>query len=738
MASQTGSPTSSDFADQLTYLRADAFKVIVAVTALAGYLWLLRTVWPLVGQRTPPEAWFGSVVLCLASVGTVIIRRKRTLSYVLLLSALLVAIVSAVRAYDSVDLVYFLVVTVLFASVLLGQTAVLVYGLLSSGLSIWLVTGLNAAGHQASPLLPALVIGAATFAALASVRNLYTALYWAMKSYERVEGNERLLQEQQSELKQALKSLDTAGYNLERANVMLGLARHRADEALRLKQEFAQNMSHELRTPLNLIVGFSETMMQSPEYYGEPLPTPYLRDLSIVHRNATHLQSLVNDVLDLARIEAAQMTLTAEETDPGELVRDAVSAIRSLVESRGLVLRIETAPDLPPVWVDPTRIRQVIFNILNNAVRFTEQGGVTVTVQRRDDDIQIAIQDTGIGIEPSELSRVFEAFHQTESSLERRRGGIGLGLTISRQFVDLHGGQIWVESEPGRGSTFYFTLPVGPATVRPGRALAFPELSAISIHAAARERLVLVVTRSASAAAMLSRYLRNCRTVFVDSLEQARQFAERGVPQMVLVDAHCEHVSPDELVRLAEAWHLEHVPFLACPLPGEEQLRQRLGTQGYLIKPVSRKSLWDAVLQIPGTVNSVLVVDDDADFVRLMARMLNQPAQRYQVLTAYSAREGLSKVERHRPDLVLMDIGLPDMNGLKLLEQIRANPVIESTAVIVVSGHDDVDLVESLQGALVVTRAAGLLRGDVVQWIQRVLDTATRVHSPGVRDAEGV
>ena len=648
------------------------------------------------------------------------------------------ATVAAVRAYDSADLVYFLVVTVLFASVLLGQTAVLVYGLLSSTLSIWLITSLSATGQQASPLIPALVISAATLAALASVRNLYTALHWAMKSYERVEGNERLLQDQQSELKQTLKSLDTAGYNLERANVMLGLARHRADEALRLKQEFAQNMSHELRTPLNLIVGFSETMMQSPEYYGEPLPTPYLRDLSIVHRNATHLQSLVNDVLDLARIEAAQMTMTAEETDPGELVRDAVSAIRSLIESRDLYLRVEVAPDLPSVWVDPTRIRQVIFNILNNAVRFTERGGVTVTVQRRDEDILIAIHDTGIGIEASELSRVFEAFHQTESSLARRRGGIGLGLTISKQFVDLHGGQIWVESEPGHGSTFYFTLPVGPATVRPGRALAFPELSAIPIHAATRERLVLVVTRSASAAAMLSRYLRDCRTVFVDSLEQARQFAARGVPQMVLIDEHCEHLSSDDLARLAGAWRLDHVPFLSCPLPGEEQLRQRLGTQGYLIKPISRKNLWDAVVQIPGTVNNVLVVDDDADFVRLITRMLNQSAQRYQVFTAYSAREGLSQIERYRPDLVLMDIGLPDMNGLKLLEQIRANPALESTPVIVVSGHDDVDLVESLQGALVVTRAAGLMRGDVVQWIQRVLDTATRVNGAGERNAEAI
>src|SRR5690606_6255146 len=301
---------------------------------------------------------------------------------------------------------------------------------------------------------------AATFTALASVRNLYTALHWATKSYERIEHNERLLQEQQSELKQALKSLDAATYNLERANVMLALARNRADQALRLKQEFAQNMSHELRTPLNLIVGFSEAMMQSPEYYGGPLPAAYLRDLSIVYRNAVHLQGLVNDVLDLARLEAAQMTITTEEVDPGVLISEATETIRGMVESRGLFLRTNIPSDLPSVHVDPTRIRQVIFNILNNAIRFTECGGITVSVSQQDDQILVAIQDTGIGIEEAELPRIFEAFHQSESTPERRRGGIGLGLAISKQFIELHGGRIWAESRYGHGSTFYFTLPL--------------------------------------------------------------------------------------------------------------------------------------------------------------------------------------------------------------------------------------------------------------------------------------
>src|SRR5690606_27328525 len=255
-----------------TYLRADAFKVIIAIILGCAYIWLTATVWPTTGSETRIEAWIGSLLLMAGSSASLFFHRQRTLAYFLLLSSLFIATILATIAYNLSDLLYLLVVTVLFSSVLHGQLAVLIFGMLSAGAALWVMVSVPEVTAQHSLLLPPLVIIAATITALASVRNLYTALHWATKSYERIEHNERLLQEQQSELKQALKSLDAATYNLERANVMLAFARNRADQALRLKQEFAQNMSHELRTPLNLIVGFSEAMMQSPEYYGGPLP----------------------------------------------------------------------------------------------------------------------------------------------------------------------------------------------------------------------------------------------------------------------------------------------------------------------------------------------------------------------------------------------------------------------------------------------------------------------------------
>ncbi|MBC7239137.1 MAG: hypothetical protein H5T71_03435, partial [Chloroflexi bacterium] len=227
-----------------------------------------------------------------------------------------------------------------------------------------------------------------------------------------------------------------------------------------MKQQFAQTISHELRTPLNLIISFTELMIQTPEYYEAPLPPKYARDLGIIYRNARHLQSLINDVLDLARIEAAQMALITEETDLSALTYEAVNTVRSLVESRGLALHTNIPPALPRLRVDPRRIRQVLFNLLSNAVRFTEKGSITVTVMQQDNEIVFAIRDTGIGIADEDKTRIFEEFRQADSGTHRRYGGAGLGLAISKRFVELHGGRIWVESQVGQGSTFYFTLPI--------------------------------------------------------------------------------------------------------------------------------------------------------------------------------------------------------------------------------------------------------------------------------------
>lgn len=313
-----------------------------------------------------------------------------------------------------------------------------------------------------------------------------------------------------------LKALDEAMYRIERANHMLTLARNQAETAFRLKQQFAQSVSHALRMPLNLILSFIELMIQSPKYYGGPLPSAYLRELSIVHRNASYLQTLINDVLDMARIQAAQMSIQPEETDPAELVQEVGTMTRSLIEARGLHLRLEVQPGLPRPWIEPIRIRQVLLNLVNNAARFTEAGHVTVRAHRDGEAVTFAVADTGIGISAADLPRVFNEFEQVATGT-RGAGGTGLGLAISRAFVELHGGRIWAESEgmSGRGSTFSFSL---PATRTPLLAPPLTEASAAPAAVSLKpsdQPILLAVTASPTAATLLTRYVRGHRADFV-------------------------------------------------------------------------------------------------------------------------------------------------------------------------------------------------------------------------------
>jgi CheY-like chemotaxis protein len=430
-------------------------------------------------------------------------------------------------------------------------------------------------------------------------------------------------------------------------------------------------------------------------------------------------------VLDLARIEAAEMSLVPEETDLPTLVQEAVNTARGLVEARGLWLRTEIAPDLPRLWVDPTRIRQVLLNLLNNAARFTHEGGVTVSLHRNEDKVVFDVTDTGVGIAPEALSRIFEEFQQLDSAAQHPDRGVGLGLAISRGFVEMHGGHIWVESQVGKGSVFHFSLPINkldPAEPYIGRLS-----EAVSAFPARPEgeHVLLAVTDSPAAAALLTRYVRECRSVVVPDLKQAEQVAQQMIPQAVVIDTVCEELDPMSLDALAERWALPHTPFLACPLPGEKTLRQRLSVDGYLIKPVSREGLWDVLRQFGEEVDTILVVDDDRDFVRLVTRMLDNPLRPYQIVGAYSGHEGLEMVHYRQPDLVLLDLMLPDIRGVDVIDRIRSSPTDRHLPIVIVSAQDEFYRLENLSGTVFTTKAEGFTPGEIVHWVQGALNGAT-------------
>lgn len=710
--------TSSRVAN-MRELQSQSVELVAALLAIIGYVWLLIVIWPETGEAASAGSWLAATLLAAgATAGLVLRRRHPALAAQTLIVAALGCVTSSLWAYRAADLVYLYLVPLLLASSLAGWRSLMIV----SGFCIALafVTSHFIIGLPLTARAIWLPVGVLALAALAyalAMRSMRTALTWMWRGYEQAEQNERLATERQAELRRVLKALDETTYRLERANIELAQARNRAEDARRLKQQFAQTISHELRTPLNLIVGFADLITQSPEYYDAPLPPAYQRDLAIIARNARHLQNLVNDVLDLARIEAAEMTIIPEETNPAELVREAIATVDSAIRARGLALVVDIEPNLPSLWVDPTRIRQVLFNLLNNAARFTEQGQITVNVRRDGPEILFSVADTGIGIAPEDLERIFEEFQQADGTRRRRHGGAGLGLAISRRFVQLHGGRIWAESQVGLGSTFYFTLPVtggGPAIIggEHGRPVDVPRIEPGAVP------VLLVVTRSPVGAGLIARYLTTCRTVIVPNLDQAREAASRLLPQGVLIDTLYHPLSSEALQSLADAWALTDTLFIACPLPGEGALQDRLDVAGYLIKPVTRERLWDVLRPLGEGVDRILVVDDDRDFGRLMARLLDHPVRRYQVHTADNGQRALELLRAQPFDLVFLDMVLPDMEGEEVLTQIRSEPGLATIPVVVVSGQDETMVKALAARPLLIAHSNGLAWAELLRWLQ--------------------
>jgi len=593
-----------------------------------------------------------------------------------------------------------------------------------------------AAGFLTAPqlALPMLIMLVTVGLTAMSQYHIYTGLRQTWDSYQSSLKIAEEARRHRAELARVTKSLDEAYQRLRHLNEAYVEAWQVAEEAKRFKAEFAANISHELRTPLNIIVGLTELMIQSPESYGGVrLPSAYWRDLSIVYRNARHLAQLVDDVLDLARIEAARMNMVMQEVDATSLVREAVEIIRPLVTGRGLTLRVEIQDGLPRLWADPTRVRQVLLNLMSNATRFTEEGSITVTVKRSDHHVQFSVADTGIGIAPEDVPKIFEAFHQLSTSPHKKQQGVGLGLTLSKHFVELHGGKIWVESRPGQGSTFYFTLPVTEkgTTERP----VLPSLLSFTppLRLEEGDRVLVAITRSAAGVRLLDRYVEGYRTVMAPDLDHARSWIQKLCPHGVVVDATEEWTDPQHLPQFAQILGAIHLPIILCPLPGAHRLGAISEAAGYLPKPVQRETLFDLLRQFGERVETILIIDDDRDFVGFLARLLEDRVRPYRVLAAYRGSDGLELIRRHKPDLVFLDLVMPDMDGVEVLRCMRSEPDLRHIPVVIVSGRGDQGDTGMLSGVITFTKAEGFQPAQMTRWIGAILKATPRSVSGLVR-----
>lgn len=700
----------------ISELREKSLDRVSLLTGVMGWLLLSWALWPANDERLVRMEARPYVVLLLLVAGiTYFWRRGLSLRSLLLVGALLIFSLGIVIAYSLPEAVILLVIPIALTNLLFGQKTFIALTVTLVGACLfWLPSRLGTTFE--TMLTPTLLVLSVVIIIAVLMNNLYTALAWTVNSFELTLRNQALARDRQAELAQALKSLDIATQNLQRTNHTLQIAQKQAEQARQLKQQFAQTISHELRTPLNLIIGFTESMVKSPEYYGAPLPPRYMRDLSIVYRNANHLQDLVNDVLDMARIEASQTPLQLVMVSLCDFMDEMLELATSMVESHNLRFSSEVADDLPAsIWMDNIRVKQVIINLLSNAVRFTEQGEIRLRVQAGEDVVLFSVIDTGIGIAEDDIARIFEPFQQLENPMRRRVGGVGLGLPISRQLVALHGGKLTVRSKPGVGSTFTFSLPVGAPYERSQNVsdVVFPDQP--------DENVVLLVTNSPAAASLISRHLSGYRTVVVNNLEQARLAMVQIVPQAIVLDKSEPELAAVDLMAFAASSPLSTVTVVGCPLPGEARLRQQLMANSYLIKPVSRANLWDTLRLFGESVDHILIVDDDRDFVQLLTRMLDNALKRYRISTAYNGQEAIAVLQRVQPDLILLDLEMPVMSGFQLLERLRQHPRWRTLPVVIVSAEEALESYNDTPSTLEVARVPQFSQNDLITWMRALL-----------------
>ncbi len=568
----------------------------------------------------------------------------------------------------------------------------------------------------------------------AAIQSLLTVTQWSLYSYRQARDKVEEARNQRLEFKQVEGDLLQANQELARMAERLRAMNDIAEEARQAKEEFVANVSHELRTPLNMIIGFSEMITQAPQIYGTHLPPPLLADITAIQRNSQHLSKLVNDVLDLSQIEAGRMAITKEWAQIGDVVEEAISAVRFFYESKALFLETEIPSDLPEILCDGTRVRQILLNLLSNAGRFTEEGGVIVRAEQTQQELVVSVSDTGPGISPEDQSRLFEPFQQLDSSIRRQHGGSGLGLSISQRFVELHGGRMWLESQVGDGTTFYFSLPMEsrlPIRFAEGNnAKRWFDPHQQYVQRTRRTKAprpvliprFVVLEREKVVQKLLSRYLDNIEVIGVTTMDDALHELRRLPAQALVVNTPDIEAYTDSKIQLEALPY--GTPMIICWVPGEETMTQQLGAARYLVKPIARDQLLEAIQQYGDNVRSILLVEDDSEAIQLFARMLASSETPYDVLLAKNGRRALDLLERRHPDLVLLDLIMPGMDGFEVLERKQRDPALREVPVIIISSQDPSGH-PIVSKTLVVARHEGISARDLVASIQAVSQKLT-------------
>jgi signal transduction histidine kinase/CheY-like chemotaxis protein/ABC-type sugar transport system substrate-binding protein len=482
--------------------------------------------------------------------------------------------------------------------------------------------------------------------------------------------------------------------------------RQLAEEANRLKSRFLSMVSHELRTPLNLICGLSNILLREGEQAGPREYKVNIKDVERIYIGAQHLDGLIRDVLDLAQSDVGQLKLVCAPLDLTEVLRAVAVIGEQLARDKELAWRAEIPERLPWVWGDRTRLRQVVLNLVNNAVKFTARGEVSLTANVEDRRVTVSVHDTGLGVPADEQEAIFDEFRQSERTTARGYGGLGLGLAICKRLIEMHEGKIGVYSsgEEGKGSTFYFTLPVVGQAFQP----------VAEIPLAQAQRVSLLAKDAAGGRVLREHLARQGFEVEVHPADEATGWLARLVlapPDVVVLDLGLTSERGWEILKtLKETPATQDVPVLFYALEGDEDSgagpfdRLRAGFPAcrgslleinYLTKPVGTAKLAEALTR-HGLLDeeereqagkNILIVDDEPGILEMHTRMVEAQVPGCRVLRAQNGREALEAIRQERPDLVLLDLMMPELDGFGVLEAMQEEEMSRHIPVIVLTGQ---------------------------------------------------
>jgi len=477
-----------------------------------------------------------------------------------------------------------------------------------------------------------------------------------------------------------------------------------AEEANRMKSRFLSTVSHELRSPLSLITGLSHSLIKRPDELTLPNEAGIREDLQRIYTSAQQLDGLIQDVLDLSRDGAGQLKLACEPLDLAEVLQPVVMTGRQLAQDKNLGWRYDIPTELPQVWGDRTRLRQVALNLVNNAIKFTAQGEIALIVLTDQRTVTVQVSDTGLGIPPEEQEFIFDEFRQSERTTARGYGGLGLGLAICKRLVEMHGGRVWVEStgQEGAGSTFFFSLPA-LQTTSPSREMASPVKG--------RPVALLVADHSSAAKELhdhLTRHGYHVMRLQMDESSDWMSLLLNASPGAVLLDASLAPSFGWEIIKmLKQNPATQDAPILFYSL---QKKRGSILELDYLTKPVDSPELIQALarqgLDIDSLVQekTILLVDDEPVILEMHARIIQVQFPACRVLRAQNGREALDIIRLELPELILLDLMMPELDGFGVLEAMRTDEITRNIPVIVLTGQvlTEDDMVRLNQGVAAV------------------------------------